>query len=409
MPSYLVYQILKKYSNKENPLKRSEIREKLSSDYKIDVKSDDTITKDLKEIGYINWGELEKLVKNKDDVLETIPSVIKNGNKGFFVLADENLNLGETTFLLSSIMSNFSLHKDDVSDIKTKVVRISNSPRNYFNLGKLNQINTSLRMNTSHEVLENLTIVAKALAKKKDIEFTHKLEISNNIAGADLVKIRQEKRRFVQNLTMAPYYISYRGGKIIVIGSMYNINFKEDLYESKANKKYILYAANLENMTNIQILSDEEQTPLKIYDDFNQSVFLHSRLPIFEGELDLNEAKRIGRYKIAFQNKKDFRDLYNFFGLNVKEVKQNRNGYEASIETFDKDIIIFIVSVRDFIKRYQIEEDKLGSSSTHGVDVHSLGFLDATKILTNDVFFHQLLEATNRIARVIKAIRNLED
>ena len=208
---------------------------------------------------------------------------------------------------------------------------------------------------------------------------------------------------------MAPYYISYRGGKIIVIGSMYNINFKEDLYESKANKKYILYAANLENMTNIQILSDEEQTPLKIYDDFNQSVFLHSRLPIFEGELDLNEAKRIGRYKIAFQNKKDFRDLYNFFGLNVKEVKQNRNGYEASIETFDKDIIIFIVSVRDFIKRYQIEEDKLGSSSTHGLDVHSLGFLDATKILTNDVFFHQLLEATNRIARVIKAIRNLED
>ena len=409
MPSYLVYQILKKYSNKENPLKRSEIREKLSSDYKIDVKSDDTITKDLKEIGYINWGELEKLVKNKDDVLETIPSVIKNGNKGFFVLADENLNLGETTFLLSSIMSNFSLHKDDVSDIKTKVVRISNSPRNYFNLGKLNQINASLRMNTSHEVLENLTIVAKALAKKKDIEFTHKLEISNNIAGADLVKIRQEKRRFVQNLTMAPYYISYRGGKIIVIGSMYNINFKEDLYESKANKKYILYAANLENMTNIQILSDEEQTPLKIYDDFNQSVFLHSRLPIFEGELDLNEAKRIGRYKIAFQNKKDFRDLYNFFGLNVKEVKQNRNGYEASIETFDKDIIIFIVSVRDFIKRYQIEEDKLGSSSTHGLDVHSLGFLDATKILTNDVFFHQLLEATNRIARVIKAIRNLED
>ena len=387
MPSYLVYQILKKYSNKENPLKRSEIREKLSSDYKIDVKSDDTITKDLKEIGYINWGELEKLVKNKDDVLETIPSVIKNGNKGFFVLADENLNLGETTFLLSSIMSNFSLHKDDVSDIKTKVVRISNSPRNYFNLGKLNQINASLRMNTSHEVLENLTIVAKALAKKKDIEFTHKLEISNNIAGADLVKIRQEKRRFVQNLTMAPYYISYRGGKIIVIGSMYNINFKEELYESKANKKYILYAANLENMTNIQILSDEEQTPLKIYDDFNQSVFLHSRLPIFEGELDLNEAKRIGRYKIAFQNKKDFRDLYNFFGLNVKEVKQNRNGYEASIETFDKDIIIFIVSVRDFIKRYQIEEDKLGSSSTHGVDVHSLGFLDATKILTNDVFF----------------------
>lgn len=190
---------------------------------------------------------------------------------------------------------------------------------------------------------------------------------------------------------------------------MYNINFKEDLYESKANKKYILYAANLENMTNIQILSDEEQTPLKIYDDFNQSVFLHSRLPIFEGELDLNEAKRIGRYKIAFQNKKDFRDLYNFFGLNVKEVKQNRNGYEASIETFDKDIIIFIVSVRDFIKRYQIEEDKLGSSSTHGLDVHSLGFLDATKILTNDVFFHQLLEATNRIARVIKAIRNLED
>lgn len=409
MPSYLVYQILKKYSNKENPLKRSEIREKLSSDYKIDVKSDDTITKDLKEIGYINWGELEKLVKNKDDVLETIPSVIKNGNKGFFVLADENLNLGETTFLLSSIMSNFSLHKDDVSDIKTKVVRISNSPRNYFNLGKLNQINASLRMNTSHEVLENLTIVAKALAKKKDIEFTHKLEISNNIAGADLVKIRQEKRRFVQNLTMAPYYISYRGGKIIVIGSMYNINFKEDLYESKANKKYILYAANLENMTNIQILSDEEQTPLKIYDDFNQSVFLHSRLPIFEGELDLNEAKRIGRYKIAFQNKKDFRDLYNFFGLNVKEVKQNRNGYEASIETFDKDIIIFIVSVRDFIKRYQIEEDKLGSSSTHGVDVHSLGFLDATKILTNDVFFHQLLETANRIARVIKAIRNLED
>lgn len=409
MPSYLVYQILKKYSNKENPLKRSEIREKLSSDYKIDVKSDDTITKDLKEIGYINWGELEKLVKNKDDVLETIPSVIKNGNKGFFVLADENLNLGETTFLLSSIMSNFSLHKDDVSDIKTKVVRISNSPRNYFNLGKLNQINASLRMNTSHEVLENLTIVAKALAKKKDIEFTHKLEISNNIAGADLVKIRQEKRRFVQNLTMAPYYISYRGGKIIVIGSMYNINFKEELYESKANKKYILYAANLENMTNIQILSDEEQTPLKIYDDFNQSVFLHSRLPIFEGELDLNEAKRIGRYKIAFQNKKDFRDLYNFFGLNVKEVKQNRNGYEASIETFDKDIIIFIVSVRDFIKRYQIEEDKLGSSSTHGVDVHSLGFLDATKILTNDVFFHQLLETTNRIARVIKAIRNLED
>lgn len=409
MPSYLVYQILKKYSNKENPLKRSEIREKLSSDYKIDVKSDDTITKDLKEIGYINWGELEKLVKNKDDVLETIPSVIKNGNKGFFVLADDNLNLGETTFLLSSIMSNSSLHKDDVSDIKTKVVRISNSPRNYFNLGKLNQINASLRMNTSHEVLENLTIVAKALAKKKDIEFTHKLEISNNIAGADLVKIRQEKRRFVQNLTMAPYYISYRGGKIIVIGSMYNINFKEDLYESKANKKYILYAANLENMTNIQILSDEEQTPLKIYDDFNQSVFLHSRLPIFEGELDLNEAKRIGRYKIAFQNKKDFRDLYNFFGLNVKEVKQNRNGYEASIETFDKDIIIFIVSVRDFIKRYQIEEDKLGSSSTHGVDVHSLGFLDATKILTNDVFFHQLLEATNRIARVIKAIRNLED
>ena len=409
MPSYLVYQILKKYSNKENPLKRSEIREKLSSDYKIDVKSDDTITKDLKEIGYINWGELEKLVKNKDDVLETIPSVIKNGNKGFFVLADENLNLGETTFLLSSIMSNFSLHKDDVSDIKTKVVRISNSPRNYFNLGKLNQINASLRMNTSHEVLENLTIVAKALAKKKDIEFTHKLEISNNIAGADLVKIRQEKRRFVQNLTMAPYYISYRGGKIIVIGSMYNINFKEELYESKANKKYILYAANLENMTNIQILSDEEQTPLKIYDDFNQSVFLHSRLPIFEGELDLNEAKRIGRYKIAFQNKKDFRDLYNFFGLNVKEVKQNRNGYEASIETFDKDIIIFIVSVRDFIKRYQIEEDKLGSSSTHGVDVHSLGFLDATKILTNDVFFHQLLETANRIARVIKAIRNLED
>ncbi len=409
MPSYLVYQILKKYSNKENPLKRSEIREKLSSDYKIDVKSDDTITKDLKEIGYINWGELEKLVKNKDDVLETIPSVIKNGNKGFFVLADENLNLGETTFLLSSIMSNFSLHKDDVSDIKTKVVRISNSPRNYFNLGKLNQINASIRMNTSHEVLENLTIVAKALAKKKDIEFTHKLEISNNIAGADLVKIRQEKRRFVQNLTMAPYYISYRGGKIIVIGSMYNINFKEDLYESKANKKYILYAANLENMTNIQILSDEEQTPLKIYDDFNQSVFLHSRLPIFEGELDLNEAKRIGRYKIAFQNKKDFRDLYNFFGLNVKEVKQNRNGYEASIETFDKDIIIFIVSVRDFIKRYQIEEDKLGSSSTHGVDVHSLGFLDATKILTNDVFFHQLLETANRIARVIKAIRNLED
>lgn len=409
MPSYLVYQILKKYSNKENPLKRSEIREKLSSDYKIDVKSDDTITKDLKEIGYINWGELEKLVKNKDDVLETIPSVIKNGNKGFFVLADENLNLGETTFLLSSIMSNFSLHKDDVSDIKTKVVRISNSPRNYFNLGKLNQINASIRMNTSHEVLENLTIVAKALAKKKDIEFTHKLEISNNIAGADLVKIRQEKRRFVQNLTMAPYYISYRGGKIIVIGSMYNINFKEDLYESKANKKYILYAANLENMTNIQILSDEEQTPLKIYDDFNQSVFLHSRLPIFEGELDLNEAKRIGRYKIAFQNKKDFRDLYNFFGLNVKEVKQNRNGYEASIETFDKDIIIFIVSVRDFIKRYQIEEDKLGSSTTHGVDVHSLGFLDATKILTNDVFFHQLLETANRIARVIKAIRNLED
>lgn len=214
MPSYLVYQILKKYSNKENPLKRSEIREKLSSDYKIDVKSDDTITKDLKEIGYINWGELEKLVKNKDDVLETIPSVIKNGNKGFFVLADENLNLGETTFLLSSIMSNFSLHKDDVSDIKTKVVRISNSPRNYFNLGKLNQINASLRMNTSHEVLENLTIVAKALAKKKDIEFTHKLEISNNIAGADLVKIRQEKRRFVQNLTMAPYYISYRGAKL---------------------------------------------------------------------------------------------------------------------------------------------------------------------------------------------------
>lgn len=409
MPSYLVYQILKKYSNKENPLKRSEIREKLSSDYKIDVKSDDTITKDLKEIGYINWGELEKLVKNKDDVLETIPSVIKNGNKGFFVLADENLNLGETTFLLSSIMSNFSLHKDDVSDIKTKVVRISNSPRNYFNLGKLNQINASIRMNTSHEVLENLTIVAKALAKKKDIEFTHKLEISNNIAGADLVKIKQEKRRFVQNLTMAPYYISYRGGKIIVIGSMYNINFKEDLYESKANKKYILYAANLENMTNIQILSDEEQTPLKIYDDFNQSVFLHSRLPIFEGELDLNEAKRIGRYKIAFQNKKDFRDLYNFFGLNVKEVKQNRNGYEASIETFDKDIIIFIVSVRDFIKRYQIEEDKLGSSSTHGLDVHSLGFLDATKILTNDVFFHQLLETANRIARVIKAIRNLED
>ena len=409
MPSYLVYQILKKYSNKENPLKRSEIREKLSSDYKIDVKSDDTITKDLKEIGYINWGELEKLVKNKDDVLETIPSVIKNGNKGFFVLADENLNLGETTFLLSSIMSNFSLHKDDVSDIKTKVVRISNSPRNYFNLGKLNQINTSLRMNTSHEVLENLTIVAKALAKKKDIEFTHKLEISNNIAGADLVKIRQEKRRFVQNLTMAPCYMLYRGGKIIVIGSMYNINFKEDLYESKANKKYILYAANLENMTNIQILSDEEQTPLKIYDDFNQSVFLHSRLPIFEGELDLNEAKRIGRYKIAFQNKKDFRDLYNFFGLNVKEVKQNRNGYEASIETFDKDIIIFIVSVRDFIKRYQIEEDKLGSSSTHGVDVHSFGFLDATKILTNDAFFHQLLEAANRIARVIKAIRNLED
>ncbi len=399
MPSYLVYEILKKHSNANNPLSRDEIRNYLEADYKIKVESNDTITKDLKEIGYTNWGDLESSLKSGNNIY----NVIKKGNQGFFILADDNFNLGETTLLLNSIMSNSSLHEKDVNVLKSKVILVSNSPRNHLDLNKLAKINASLRKNSTHQVLSNLTKIAEALAKKKDIQFTHKLAVSKTIEGVGIIK---DNLAEVHNLTMAPYYILYKNNKVIVIGSMYNNDYIEDNPESKNNKKYIMYVANLENMFDVKILSEEKQTPLKFYDDFNESIFLNSQSHIFEGEFKLKHYLGIKKFLVEFEKIEDFNDLYNFFGLNIKKIQRCNQSYVATIEAFASDVNIFVVSVNDFINRYSIRINDYVFLNSSNEDIHTFGFGRREQIPSSDAFFNQLIELGRRIVNILDKEKN---
>lgn len=308
--AYLVYCVLKKYSNFNNRLTREDIIQKIYDDYGIKIKSKDTISSAIEEIGFINYIDLKE--NSFDKLEETV--IVKAGKTGFFLLDSEKLSLGEISFIMNSILASNSLTKDETKKFVNKILKLNESDVTFHDILKIKSnfvYNPSLIKNMASSTLEKLAIITRAKEQKKDISFL----AGEGYLHDDAPKAKEifSKKRVI---TMTPYYLFCKDERQMVLGSVANPSFDYRKSEDSTNRKYLLFIAYVQNMEKVQIL--DTNTPLKLYSkmnlDFLVSQVIQGRAFIKEGVFTPEEFK-IENYWFACGSKRELKIAMEFFNI----------------------------------------------------------------------------------------------
>ena len=222
---FRVFQILNDYTNGEHHLKQTEIQEKLSSLYGIQVERK-SIRECIDDINYL--GEPYGVYVNSEK------------GDGTFLLS-RVFEKSEVGFLIDAIFSSRSIDPKQAQDLTKKLQRFLNvnDRKSFTYVAKSSEM---IRTNNKL-VFYNLETILDAIEKEKKIRFNY------NRYYLDSAENEKQKNR---KLIASPYYLVNNQGK-------YYLVCNNDKYDDIANYR-------IEKMSNIEII-DENIKPIKSLKD----------------------------------------------------------------------------------------------------------------------------------------------
>ena len=291
--------LLNKYTDYNHPLSVKEIMEKYNEVY------NEHITK--------------QTVYNYLSMAESMDIDIINCPQGKY-LASRQIEEGEATFLIHSIISNRSLNEKYSKDLINKIM---NTQSKFYDPGVQNIYVCDKKNNRA--LLLNVDLINKAIREKKKISFIYS---KYNYEG-QIVPYRKKK------YTVSPLFIISRDSKIYLVA-------KYDTQET-------IFSFRVDKIIEVKIT----EYPIEVETDLDPKSFAKHRLYMYSGKI---------QEFVLRCDEKVLDDVFDNFGKNIKPFNIADGKFDVKVKTTEKAIkffasqyikyvaVIYPTSVKDAIK-----------------------------------------------------------
>lgn len=299
-----VYEILSEYTDCNHHLKHTEIMEKLSNLYDLNVD--------------------RKLIREKIDDINYIGKpygieVYSEKGEGAYLLG-RVFEKSEISFLIDAVFSSRSIGQKQAQDLTKKLQSfLSVYDRKSFNyVAKSGEITRT----DNKTIFYNVDILLEAIEKGKKIKFNY------NRFYMDTEQNEKKKNRF---LIASPYYLVNNQGKYYMVC---NNNYFDDISNYR-----------VERMANIEIL-DEDVKPIKTIKGCEKGLdiakYANENIYMFSNESVDAMVKIENEYAVSY--------VQDWFGKNAKIYSKDDGGIYANIHANEQALIYWCLQYGESIE-----------------------------------------------------------
>ena len=297
----LILKVLQEYTDEEHYLTQSQIAEKISHDYGIDIE--------------------RKSVGSSISLLEELDYDIARGPKGGVALLSRTFDTTEASYIIDAIFASRSIDGKQAKTISNEVASCFSryQRKDYSYIYKT----TAVTRTSNQQTLYNVAIIYDAIKKGKQVGFNYL-----TYDGKGNKTTRKNNYEYI----VSPYYLINNFGRYYLI-----CNYRE--------KYRPIQSFRIDYMINIHIREDWDIKPIEslsgMKEDFSISEYINSHIYMFNGDVVTAE--------LEVFNCDDIAAIKDWFGESAK-IRTKEDKIVASIKCDENALYYWIMQYSDCVK-----------------------------------------------------------